>query len=288
MSAPPRGIHRVLGGAAAVAVGLLFLMPIVWLVTASLKPTHAIHDQVGSLQSFLPTPFTPGNYVEAARDGSVGIALFNSLAMVVLIAVGGLLVNAPAAYAFARMRFPGRDLLFVVVVATIIVPLEAIVVPLFITVRGTSALTAVLGEHGWTLGALSVPFMGKAFNVFLLRQSFLSLPRDLEEAAFLDGAGWGRTFWRVALPNVRHALITVVLLDFVIHWNDYLWALVICRGEATWTVQFGLGNFFSQPPPTPWGPVLAYAVVATVPVMLVFGLGQRWIVASLARSGSRE
>lgn len=271
----------------ACGIAVVFLLPVLWMVAASLKPDAAIHDDVGSLTSFVPTPFTMGNYADAIQRGQIGIILLNTLVVVVLIAGGGLLVNAPAAYAFARMRFPGRDIVFLLVVATMIVPLEAIVIPLFLIVQTGRPLADALGLHAWTLGALSIPFVAKAFNVFLLRQAFLALPRSLEEAAFLDGAGWWRVFTRVALPNNVHALITVVLLDFVIHWNDFLWALVICEAEETRTIQLGLGNFFTEPPIS-WGAILAYAVIATVPVMVVFVVGQRWIVQSLAGTGIRE
>lgn len=278
--------HRIVGGIGAVVVGLLFLAPVLWMVAASLKPEATIHRDVDSLRSFAPVPTTADNYTQAAEQGGLLVALVNSVAVVALIAVGGVLLNAPAAYAFARMRFPGRDLLFVVVVATMIIPIEAIVIPLFVSVRHTMPLADAFGERAWTLGALSVPFMAKAFNIFLLRQAFLSLPRSLEEAAFLDGAGWWRTFGRIAVPNVRHAVATVILLDVVIHWNDFLWPLVICQSEQTRTIQIGLGNFFTQPP-VPWGAVLAYATVATIPVTLVFAAGQRWIVQSFAGSGTR-
>jgi ABC-type glycerol-3-phosphate transport system permease component len=284
---PPRRMARTLAAVPAVAVGLLFLVPILWMAAASLKPDAAIHDDVDSLGSLVPHPLTGQNYRAAIERGNLPTALGNTAIVVVLIAGGGLLLNVPAAYAFARMRFPGRDLLFALVIATIIVPLEAIVIPLFLSVRFARPLAEVFGEHGWTMAALSVPFMAKAFNIFLLRQAFLSLPRTLEEAAFLDGAGWLRTLVGVAVPNVRHALFTVVLLDVVIHWNDFLWPLVICQAEGTRTVQLGLGNFFTQPPIS-WGAIMAYAVVATLPVMVVFTVGQRWIVRSLAGTGTRE
>ncbi|MGD8451458.1 MAG: carbohydrate ABC transporter permease [Phycisphaerae bacterium] len=271
----------------AVVVAVLYLTPILWTAAASLKPDEFIHRDVDSLRSLVPGPTTPDNYAAAERRGQVSVTLVNTFIVVVVIAAGGLLINAPAAYAFARMRFPGRDALFLAFVGTIIVPLEAIVIPLFVTVQGSRGLESVLGERTWTLVALSVPFLAKAFNVFLLRQAFLSLPRALEEAAFIDGAGWWRAFWRVGLPNVRPALVTVVLLDFVIHWNDFLWPLVICQDESTRTVQIGLGAFFTQPPVS-WGAILAYAVLITLPVLLVFAVGQRWIVRSLAATGVRE
>jgi ABC-type glycerol-3-phosphate transport system permease component len=285
---PARGwIGRVGELLAACVVAGVFLVPLVWMVAASLKPDAAIHADVDSVQSFVPAPLTAENYDAAISRGNVGIVLGNTIAVVVLVAAGGLLFNVPAAYALARLRFPGRDVLFVAIVATMIVPLEAIVIPLFLTVRPTRGMTELIGLHGWTLAALSVPFVAKAFNIYLLRQAFLGLPRALEEAAVLDGASWRQTFWHVALPNVRPALVTVVLLDFVIHWNDFLWPLVICEDASTRTIQLGLGNFFTQPPIS-WGAILAYAVIATVPLMVVFVVGQRWIVRSLAPTGIRE
>ena len=270
-----------------ILVGLLFLAPVVWMVSASFKPDPHIHRDVDSLRSFVPAPFTTHNYTAAAHRGDALTTLTNSFITVLLIALGGLLINAPAAYAFARLRFPARNLLLAILIATIIVPLEAIVLPLFMGVRTTRGLATLLGDRAWTLAALSVPFMAKAFNIYLLRQYFLTLPRSLEEAAFLDGAGWWGAFWRVILPNAAPALATVVLLDFVIHWNDFLWPLVICQSEQTRTVQIGLGNFFTQPPIS-WGAILAYAMLATLPLTAVFLVGQRWIVQSLATTGSRQ
>lgn len=279
-------LRGYLQGLAALVVAAIFLAPVIWMVAASLKAEEDIHLDVQSVKSFVPIPATADNYEAAMRRSNLTTVIVNTIAVVALIAVGGLLVNGPAAYAFARMRFPGRDVVFVILVASIILPLEVIVIPLFMTVRMFGGAAEVLGDRGWSLAALSVPFMAKAFNIFILRQYFLSLPRSLEEAAFLDGTSWWGAYWRVALPNAGPAIATVVLLDFVVHWNDFLWPLVVCRGEATRTVQLGLGNFFTQPP-IAWGAIMAYAVLATLPVMLAFVFGQRWIVRSVAGSGVR-
>ncbi len=278
---------RLWAGVVAIVVGALFIAPVVWMAAASLKPDDTIHRDVGSLSSFLPAPVTFDNYADAARRGDIGVVMLNTAVVVAVVILGGLLINSAAAYAFARMRLPGGEWLFLALVATIIVPLEAIVIPLFVAVQSTRDVAAWTGQRTWTLAALSLPFAAKAFNIFLLRQSFLTLPRTLEEAAFIDGAGWWRTFMRVALPNVRHTLVTVVLLDFVIHWNDFLWPLVISQHESTRTVQLGLGLFFTQPPIS-WGAIMAYSVLATAPVMLAFLVGQRWIVPSLASTGTNE
>jgi ABC-type glycerol-3-phosphate transport system permease component len=271
---------------AAAAIALLFIAPLLWMLAGSFKPDAAVHDDVQSLRSFVPAPFMMENYAEAARRTRLGDTMVNTALVVLLVALGGLLVNAPAAYAFARLRFPGREALFLLLVSTIIIPIEVIVIPLFMTVRTTHDIASVVGERPWTIAALSVPFTAKAFNIFLLRQYFLTLPRSLEEAAYVDGAGVWRGFWRIALPNAAPALGTVVLLDFVTHWNDFLWPLVICQGERSRTIQLGLANFFTQPPIS-WGAILAYAVIATIPLALAFLIGQRWIVQSLAGTGLR-
>jgi multiple sugar transport system permease protein/fructooligosaccharide transport system permease protein len=271
---------------AAAALAMLFIAPVLWMLAASLKPESEIHAHIDSLRSFVPLPFTGENYAEAVRRTQLGDTMLNTFIVVALIAIGGVLVNAPAAYAFARMRLPGRNVLFMLFVSTIVIPLEVIVIPLFMTMRATRPLVEHIGERPWTLAALSVPFIAKAFNVLLLRQYFLTMPRSLEEAAFIDGAGWWRTFWRVVMPNAGPAIATVVMLDFVIHWNDFLWPLVICQGEESRTIQLGLGNFFTRPP-IAWGAILAYALIATLPLALAFLIGQRWIVQSLARSGGK-
>jgi multiple sugar transport system permease protein/fructooligosaccharide transport system permease protein len=270
----------------AAIVAILFIAPVLWMVAGALKPENAIHADVGSLRSFVPAPLTFESFAEASRRTNLLATLINTIVVVLLIAGGGLLVNAPAAYAFARLRFPGREALFLLLLSTIIIPMEVIVIPLFMTVRTARGLEDAIGERPWTLAALSVPFMAKAFNIFLLRQYFLTLPRSLEEAASVDGAGTWRTFWRIALPNAAPALATVVLLDFVIHWNDFLWPLVICRSEDSRTIQLGLANFFTQPPIS-WGAILAYAVIATIPLAIAFIVGQKWIVQSLAPSGTK-
>jgi len=277
---------RSISSALALIVAVLFVAPVVWMVSASLKPDDAIHRDVDSARSFVPQPATSVNYAEAIQRSTLPTTLLNTAIVVLLVAGLGVFVNGAAAFAFARMRFPGRDVLFALLIASIILPIEVIVIPLFLTVRSGAFAMDLIGERAWTLGALSLPFVAKAFNIFLLRQYFLSIPRSLEEAAFLDGAGWWTVFCRVALPNAKPAIVTVIMLDFVVHWNDFLWPLVVCQGENTRTVQLGLGNFFTQPPIS-WGAIMAYAVLITIPLTVAFIIGQRWIVASSVSTGIR-
>jgi multiple sugar transport system permease protein/fructooligosaccharide transport system permease protein len=208
--------------------------------------------------------------------------VLNSVLQVAIIASLGLVVNTLAAYAFARLEFRGREPLFALIVALMVLPVETLALPLFLTARD-------LGLTGGTvdaLAALTLPFVAKAFNIYFLRQQFLSLPRALEEAAVLDGAGVLRQFWSIALPTARPALITVALLDLLVHWSDFLWPLLVATRESSRTVQIGLANLFTEPP-LDWGAILACAVIATLPVLLFFHWFQRHVVAADPSTGLR-
>ena len=267
-------MKRVLGWAVSLLVAFFFLVPLLWMAHASLRAEAAIF-QGGMLSIFSLEGLSFSNYADAWRRARFGTALFNSLLQVVGIVGLGLVINSMAAFAFARLRFPGRDLLFSAVLVLIILPVEVLVIPLFLTARDLG----LTGGYVATMTALILPFSAKAINVFFLRQHFLSLPTELEEAARIDGAGWFRIYWSVALPSIKPALATVCVLDVLTHWSDFIWPLVVCTREETRTVQIGLANLFTQPP-IQWGAILACAVMATLPVLCIFRLAQRHIVAS--------
>jgi ABC-type glycerol-3-phosphate transport system permease component len=264
--------------ALSVAVAALFLLPVAWLVVASLQPSHAIFRP--GLGLFSPSEWTLTNYPTAFRRAELGSALLLSSLQVLAIAGGGLLVNSLAAFAFARLPFPGREALFSAVVALIILPVEVLAVPMFLTARDLG----LTGEPVQAFLGLTLPFVAKAFNIYFLRQQFMLWPKELEEAAVLDGASTWRLFWSVALPAQRPALATVALLDILFHWSDFLWPLLVSSRESTRTVQIGLANLFTEPP-IDWGAILACAVLATLPVLLAFRFFQRYIVVADARVG---
>jgi ABC-type glycerol-3-phosphate transport system permease component len=272
-------MKRALGWAASLAAAAAFLAPLLWMVLASFH-TEATLFRSGLGGLLGPGGWTWRNYPEAWRRAGLGPALGLSLLQAALVAGGGLLVNSLAAYAFARLEFPGRDLLFAGVVVLIILPVEVLAVPMFLTARDLG-LTG-----GWTatLAGLTVPFLAQAFNIYFLRQHFLSVPVELEEAAALDGAGAWRQYWSVALPSVRPALATVVLLDLLFRWGDFLWPLMLGTRADTRTVQIGLAALFTQPP-VHWGAIMACAVLATLPVLVLFRWLQGAIVATDTRAG---
>ncbi len=262
----------------SIAAAVAFLAPLEWMLAASWREESGIFQPMGTwLRS---SAWTLANYAEAWRRGALGQALGNSLLQVAVVGGGGLLLNAMAAYAFARMRFFGRETLFAVLVILIILPVEVLAVPMFLTARDLG----LTGGYAAAMGGLTLPFLVKAFNVYFLRQHFLLLPTELEEAAVIDGAGPWRRFWHVALPAVRPALATVVVLDVLTHWGDFLWPLMISTRDETRTVQLGLANLFTQPP-IQWGDILACAVLATLPVLAIFRWLQRYLVPTEARAG---
>jgi ABC-type glycerol-3-phosphate transport system permease component len=264
---------------ASAVVAVVFLAPLLWTVAGSFRAEEAIFRF--DLRSLLDADtWTLANYGQAWRRAGLGPALLVSVAQVAVIVTGGLLVNALAAYAFARLTFRGREVLFAAVVMLIILPVEVIAVPMFFTARDLG----LTGGLGAAMAGLTLPFMAKAFNIYFLRQHFLSVPVELEEAAVIDGAGVWTQFWRVALPTIKPALATVVVIDVLTHWGDFLWPLLIGTREETRTVQIGLANLFTQPP-VQWGDILACAVMATLPVLLMFRWLQRYIVATQVQAG---
>jgi multiple sugar transport system permease protein/fructooligosaccharide transport system permease protein len=274
-----RRMRGTLPWVASAAVAVVFLAPLLWMLLASFRQEAEIF-RLGAGDWFTRSGWTLQNYADGWRRAALGGGLLNSLLQVGLIAGVGLLVNAMAAYAFARLEFRGRDALFGAVVVLIILPVEVLAVPMFFTARDLG----LTGGFGSAMAGLTVPFFATAFNIYFLRQHFLALPTELEEAAAIDGAGAWRQFWNLALPSVRPALATVVLLDVLTHWGDFLWPLMISTREETRTVQLCLANLFTAPP-IQWGDILACAVLTTLSVVALFRWFQRYIVTTDTHTG---
>jgi multiple sugar transport system permease protein len=192
--------------------------------------------------------------------------------------VGQVLTAAMAAYAFARMHWRGRQSLFMLYLATMMIPSQVTIIPLFILIR----------RLGWmnTYWALIVPSLFSAFATFLLRQFFMSIPRDLEEAAFIDGANHFTVFWRIVLPLSKPVLATLSVFGFMALWNSYLWPLFVARREEMMTLPVGLAQLQgSSTSLTQWNLVMAGAVITVLPILLVYLFAQRWFVQGVVLSG---
>jgi multiple sugar transport system permease protein len=263
------------------------LLPFVWMLSTSVKPS----DQLFTVPpTWLPHPFQWDNYAKAMGAGNFGRYALNSLLLGLSNLVTNVVLSALAGYAFARLRFPGRNFLFLLVLATLMVPYQVTIIPLFVIVRhiplfGGNDLFGQ-GGIGWinSYWGLIVPGAVGAFGIFMLRQFFQTLPEELEDAARIDGASELRIFWQIMLPLATPAVATLSIFSFQAGWNSFLWPLLITTTDDMRTIQLGLSVFIQQYS-TQWDQLMAATVVATLPVIIVFGFGQRLLVRSIAFTG---
>jgi multiple sugar transport system permease protein len=254
---------------------LLFLAPVAMMVVGSLKPDARVLAEAGSLAAFMPDGASLRNYADVFRRTDFLRFMFNSLLITGCIVAGGLVVNSLAAYAFARLQWRGRDLLFSLVLALMILPFEAIAVPLFYEV-------SILGLRD-TYVAQILPFIAHPFSVLLFYSFFIGLPRELEEAARLDGASVLRIFFTIVVPNAKPAFASVAILSFLTWWGAYLWPLMVTIGPAVRPLPVAIASFYTLPP-LQWGDILAFGVMMVAPVLAVFLIFQRGFVHGVAAS----
>ncbi|MGB7879085.1 MAG: carbohydrate ABC transporter permease [Ilumatobacteraceae bacterium] len=263
----PAGWRRVGRYLLLALVSFVVLFPIYTTVIAAFKPSDAFFDH-----PLLPGPFTFDVIVDAWTAGNLGRYLFNSLVVATIVTVFQVVSAVLAAYAFAFLRFPGRNVFFVVFIATLLVPLEATLVVNFDTVDGLGWSNSYIG--------LAVPFLATAFGVFLMRQVFLTLPLDLRDAAAIDGVGHFGFLWYVAVPLVRPTLGALALFGFLGAWNQYLWPNLIINETEMNTVQSGLRVLSKSNLDQP-NLVMAGTLVAAIPVVIVLLVFQRQLVRGL-------
>ncbi|WP_426233410.1 carbohydrate ABC transporter permease [Pararhizobium sp. DWP3-4] len=262
---------------ATIAFAVLWLIPVIWVVTMSLKPSAEL---MRSTAGFLPIPFTLDNYIGLLKLDTVPYWLVHSLIVSVTMTLLVLIVSSTAGYAFARLEFPFKKTLFLIMVAGLMVPEQAVFIPLHTMVSGW-------GLHN-TYFALVMPRVAVPIGVFLMMQFFRGVPKELEEAAEIDHASRLTIFLKIMLPLSIPALTTLGLFTFIFAWNDFLWPLVSATKADMYTVTLGLAsiqsNFaFSEG----LGAVMASAVFASLPIVLLFLVFQRFIVAGVAMSAGK-
>jgi ABC-type glycerol-3-phosphate transport system permease component len=272
----PSEFTRSVATAILVLVAFLFLVPVAWMISSSLKPSYAVLEVP---PRFFPDPVKWSNYPEAMSIVPFGRFIRNSLFIALVTVMGHVMSCTVIAYGFARLRAPGKNALFWCVLATMMLPYPVTMVPTFMLFHAL----------GWvdTFLPLTVPaFFGSPFYIFLLRQFFLTLPPELEEAARLDGANTLQIIVRVVVPLSGPALATVALFTFQASWNDFLGPLIYLGNQQLYTVTLGL-NQFRQSYTTDWAYLMAASVVTTLPVLIVFLLGQRYFVQGIALTGMK-
>ncbi len=267
-----------------------FAFPILFMIISSFKPDAQIFADLTSVKAILPTGhFSLDNYRGVFDRVPAARFLMNSVVISVVTVVAGVIVNSMAAFALSRMTWRGRRLLLTAIIATLIVPFETLALPLVWWVNKLPWLQ-VNGFHlaltsGWldTYRVQILPFIANAFSIYLFYQYFSSIPKELDEAARVDGASWFGIYRRVVMPLSGPAVATVAILTFLPAWNSYLWPLMVVQSEGLRPVMVGIQYFFQLN--VSWGQVMAYASMITVPVLVLFVAFQRAFVSSIASSG---
>ena len=272
------GARRLTGRAAiylAVAlVGLVFLFPFAWLVATSLKADREIFAYPPTVY---PHTIRWANYADAVSYIPFLRYLVNTIVICAGNAIGILFSCSLTAYAFARLRWPGRDVVFVLILATMMLPFQVTMIPLYIIFRSL----------GWinTFAPLIVPaFFGDAFSIFLFRQFFLTIPFELTDAGRIDGCNEFRLYWNIVLPLSRPALATVALLTILGNWTDFLRPLIYLNDQGLWTLSLGLMGFLGEHSAA-WGPLMAASVIFTLPLIVLFFFTQKTFVQGIVTSG---
>ncbi|WP_299538086.1 carbohydrate ABC transporter permease [uncultured Streptomyces sp.] len=278
------------GHAGRIVLALVFALPLVFMLVSSFKPDDQIFGDLDSPSAFLPVgALSLDNYAAVFDRVPAARFLLNSVLISSVTVVLGLLVNSLAAFALSRMRWPGRKLVLTAVIATLIVPFETFALPLVWWVNQLPLLS-VHGFHlqwstGWmdTYQVQILPFVANAFSVFFFHQYFRSIPKELDEAAIVDGAGWFTIYRRIVMPLSGPAVATVAILTFLPAWNSYLWPLMVVQSENLRPVMVGISYFFQLN--VGWGQIMAYSSMITVPILTLFVAFQRSFVNSIASSG---
>lgn len=266
--AKPASVHLLLGLAA-----LLVAVPLYWAVKSSVGTNAELGT---SPVQWLPTSLHFENYIDGFAAAPFGVYAVNSLIVAIAVTLTTIVSSALAGYGFAKFDFPGRSLLFGVVIVSLMIPFQAIMIPLFIQVR----------SYGWidSLVGLVIPGAVSGFGIFLMRQFMRGIPNELCEAARIDGSNELQVFWHIVLPLARSALAALAALTFLASWNNFLWPLIVVQSTSTMTVPLGLAQFQGTYL-TNYVQIIAMSLVAAVPVILLYLVMQRQIIASFASSG---
>jgi multiple sugar transport system permease protein len=252
-------------------LALITASPLVWMVSASLKEPDEIFNS-----TLIPKHPTLENFEYVFTQLPFVRYILNTFFVAGAITVLALLFHSMAGYAFARLRFPGRETIFMIIFSTFLVSLQVIIVPLFILVQKMGMVNSYAG--------LIIPVTFNAFGIFLLRQFYLGIPLDLQEAAIIDGASYWGIYWNIMLPLSRPILSALAVFFFLANWNAFLWPLTITTNQDLWLVQLGIASFQGQYSAA-WNYIMAASVVVAMPTLILFFVFQRQLVESIKTTG---
>ena len=271
-----RAIRRAAIYGGLMAIGVTMILPLVWMISTSLKQPQSVFTLV---PHWIPNPVDWTNYVKIWQVVPFFRFFLNSVFVALCVTAGHVLASACAAYAFARLKFPGRDALFFAYIATMMIPGSVTIIPVFI----------IMKLFGWvdTYRALIIPGMFNAFGTFLLRQFFLTISQDVEDAAKIDGASTFRIFWRIILPMSKPALAALTTATFMGNWQSFMWPLLVVDSVEKKTLPIGLAYFqelYQYANPN-WPLLMAGSLVAMLPIVLLFLVNQRFFISGIRLTG---
>lgn len=259
---------------ALIAAGVIMIMPLVWLILSSLKVSGEI-----TTRPIVWFPKVPqwSNYAEAWRSLNFGRLFFNSTLVTLLTSLGVLATSSLTGYGLAKLKFPGRDQLFYLIISLMMVPFFMLMVPTYVIIK----------QFGWinSFAGVIVPEMTTPFGIFLMRQFMLSIPDDLLDAARIDGAGEWRIFWQIALPLCRSSLSALGIFALIYHWDNFLWPLLVLSHPEKMTIPIGLNRLWNPNSFPEYNLFMAGATLAVLPIVIVFLFAQRRFIEGIAMTG---
>ncbi|MCF8698364.1 carbohydrate ABC transporter permease [Enterococcus faecium] len=258
----------------------LFIFPMLWMVVSSMKPEADVYQNLTSFKAFLPS-LNPANwfktYQEVISRFSVGTYLLNSIFYGLTFACGSIIVNSLAGFAFAKVNFSGKKIIFGALLALLIVPMETVLIPQFTIVNSLGLVNTRL--------AVILPAMASAFNIYLFRNFFIASPEEIIESAKLDGANIVKIFFHIMLPMSKPAIATVGVLSFISSWNDYIWPLMVLTDSSKFSMQVAITTI-NTTQPVYINQVMAVLTIATIPLIIVYIVAQKYILQGLGGSGT--
>lgn len=262
-------------------IALVFMFPLIWMLVSSFKDDAGIFSDITGISAFLPS-FKPDvlfNYKEVLQRIPLIKAMANSFSYIVVVIVLGLVVNSMAGYGFARLKFPGKNLIFSLLLAVMVIPAQTVMLPQFSIIYKMGLSNSYL--------ALILPAIASPMYIFLFRQNFLGIPESIEEAAKLDGASTLRIFFQLIMPLAKPIYATVTILVFIALWNDFVWPVMVISDTSKQTIQMALSSLFSISPVN-YGNVMAGLTIVTIPVLAIFLALQKYYVAGIASTGAKN
>lgn len=262
-------------------IALVFMFPLIWMLVSSFKDDAGIFSDITGLKAFLPSFKAEVffNYQEVLGRIPLIKAMLNSLSYIVVVIVLGLIVNSMAGYAFARLDFPHKNLIFSMLLAVMVIPAQTVMLPQFSIIYKMGLSNSYL--------ALILPAIASPMYIFLFRQNFLGIPESIEEAAKLDGASALRIFFQLIMPLAKPIYATVTILVFIALWNDFVWPVMVISDTGKQTIQMALSSLFSISPVN-YGNVMAGLTIVTIPVLIIFLSLQKYYVAGVASTGAKN